>query len=80
MEIHDRPSVRLHLKVRMLKVEVLETLLYGYVTWSPSKADYDRLRKAHHKMLLRCLGWRKRKREDHIILCQRASQERFRER
>ena len=29
MEIYDRPSVRLRLKVRMLKAEVLETLLYG---------------------------------------------------
>jgi len=67
MEIYDRPSVRLRLKVRMLKAEVLETLLYGCVTWSPSKADYDRLRKVHHQMLLRCLGWRKRKREDHIL-------------
>ena len=39
----------------------------GCVTWSPSKADYDRLRKVHHQMLLRCLGWRKRKREDYIL-------------
>ena len=67
MEIYDRPSVRLRLKVRMLKAEVLETLLYGCVTWSPSKADYGRLRKAHYQMLLRFLGWRKRKREDHIL-------------
>ena len=29
MEIYDRPSVRLRLKVRMPKAEVLETLLYG---------------------------------------------------
>ena len=42
---------------RMLKAEVLETLLLcGCVTWSPSKADYGSLRKAHHQMLLRCLG------------------------
>ena len=59
--------MRLRLKVRMLKAEVLETLLYGCVTWSPSKADYGRLRKTHHQMLLRCLGWRKRKREDHVL-------------
>ena len=67
MEIYDRPSMRLRLKVRTLKAEVLETLLYGCVTWSPSEADYDRLRKVHHQMLFRCLGWRKRKREDHIL-------------
>ena len=34
---------------------------------TPSKADYDRLRKVHHQMLLRYLGWRKRNREDHIL-------------
>ena len=67
MEIYDRPSVHLRLNVRNAKAEVLETLLYGCVTWSLSKADYDRLRKAHHQMLLRCLGWRKRKREDHML-------------
>ena len=50
MEIHDRPSVRLRLMMRMLKAEVLETLLYGGVTWSPSKADYDRLREVHHNV------------------------------
>ena len=60
MEIYDRPEVRLRRKVRMLKAEVIETLLYGYFTRSPSKADYGRLREAHHKMLLRCLGRRKR--------------------
>ena len=67
MEIYDRPSVRLRLKVRMLKAVVLETLLYGCVTWSPRKADHDRLRKVHHQMLLRCLGRRKRKLEDRIL-------------
>ena len=51
----------------MLKAEVMETLLCGCFTWSPSKTDYDRLRKVHHQMLLRYLGWRKRNREDHIL-------------
>ena len=51
----------------MLRAEVIETLLYGCVTWSLSKADYGRLREVHHKMLLRYLGWRKRKRKYHII-------------
>ena len=67
METYDRPGVCLRLKVRMLKAEVMETLLCECVTWSPSKADYDRLRNVHHQMFLRCLGWRKRKREDHIL-------------
>ena len=67
MEIYDRPGVRLRLKVRLLKAEVVETLLYGCMTWSPKKPDYDRLRWVHHSMLLRCLGWRKRKRDDHTL-------------
>ena len=67
MEIYDRPGVGLRLKVRLLKAEVVETLLYGCMTWSPNKPDYDRLRRVHHSMLLRCLGWWKRKRDDHTL-------------
>ena len=52
MEIIDRPGVRLRLKVRLLKTEVLETILYECVTYSPKTAGYGRLRKVHHKMLL----------------------------
>ena len=38
MEIYERPGVRLRLKVRSLKAEVIETLLYGCVTWSSNKS------------------------------------------
>ena len=55
MEIYDRPSVRLRLKVRLLRAEVIETLLYGCMTRSPNKSDYDRLQRVHRSMLLRCL-------------------------
>ena len=65
--VYDRLGVRLRLKVRLLKAEVIETLLYGCMTWSPNKPDYDRLPRVHHSMLLRCLGWRKRKRDDHTL-------------
>ena len=79
MEIYDRPGVRLRLKVWLLNAEVVETPLYGCMTWSPNKPDYDRLRRVHHSMLLRCLGWRKRKRDDHTLpyadaLAKRASE------
>ena len=47
MENRDRLGVRLRPKVRMLKVEVIETLLYGCVTWGPRKPDYDRIRQGH---------------------------------
>ena len=43
MEIYDRPGVRVRLKVRLLKAEVSEILLYGCMKWSPNKPDYDRL-------------------------------------
>ena len=67
-EIYDRPGMPLRWRVRFLKAKVIETLLYGCMTWSPNKPDYDRLRRVHHSMLLRCLGWRKRKRDDHTLL------------
>ena len=38
MEIYDRPSVRLRLKVRMLKAEVMETLLYGACHVEPEQS------------------------------------------
>ena len=67
MELYDRQGLRLRLKVRLLKAEVAETLLCGCMTWSPKKPDYDWLRRVHHFMLLRCLGWRKRKRDAHTL-------------
>ena len=44
LELYDRPSVPLELKIRMLRIEVLETILYGCVTWSPRACHYDTLR------------------------------------
>ena len=67
MEIYDRPGMRLRLKVRLLQAEVIETLLYGCMTWSPDKPDYDRLRRIHHPVLLRCFRWRERKRDDRTL-------------
>ena len=32
LELYDRPSAPLKLKIRILKAEVLETMLYGCVT------------------------------------------------
>ena len=69
MEIYYRPGVRLvrlRLKVRLVKAEVVETLVYGCITWTQKKPGFDRLPRVHHFMLLRCLGWRKWNRDDHI--------------
>ena len=67
LELYDRPSAPLELKIRMLRAEVLETMLYGCVTWSPRTCHYDTLRRAHRRFLTRCIGWRKHNRADHPI-------------
>ena len=66
-ELYDRPGAPLELKIRMLRAEVLETMLYGCVTWGPRACHYDTLRRAHHRFLTRCIGWRKHNRADHPI-------------
>ena len=67
LELYNRPSAPLEFKIRMLRAEVLETMLYGCVTWSPRACHYDTLRQAHHRFLTRCIGWRKHNRADHLI-------------
>ena len=67
LEMYDRPSAPLELKIRMLKAELLETMLYGCVTWSSRACHYDTLRRAHHRFLTRCIGWRKHNHADHPI-------------
>ena len=49
LELYDRPSAPLELKIRMLRAEVLETMLHGCVAWSPRTCHYDTLRRAHHR-------------------------------
>ena len=67
LELYDRPSAPLELKIRTLRAEVLETTLYGCVTWSPRTCHYDTLRRTHHRFLTRCIGWQKHNRADHPI-------------
>ena len=55
-ELYDYPTASLDLKSRMVKSYVVEALLYGCVAWNPLKGDYQTLRAAHHRMLLRILG------------------------
>ena len=68
LPLYDQPTAPLRLKVRMLKAEVMETMLYGCVTWSPTIAHLAILRKTHHRLFLRCIGW-KRKHDDvyHVL-------------
>ena len=67
LELYDRPSAPLELKIRILRAEVVETTLYGCVTWSPRACHHDTLGRAHHRFLTRCIGWRKHNRADHPI-------------
>ena len=67
LELYDRSSAPLELKIRMLRAEVLETMLYGCVTWSLRACHYDTLRRVHGRFLTRCIGWRKHNRANHPI-------------
>ena len=67
LELYDRPSAPLELKIRMRRAEVLETMLYDCITCSPRACHYDTLRRAHHRFLTRCIDWRKHNRANHPI-------------
>ena len=43
----------------MLTAEVLETMSYGCVTWSPRTCHYGTLRRAQHSFLTRYIDWAK---------------------
>ena len=62
------PRHRSGSKVRMLTAEVVETMLYKCVTWSPTVAHLAILRTAHHRLLLRCIGWKRKRRDGHHML------------
>ena len=42
-------------------------MICGCVTLSPRACRFDTLRRAHHRFLARCIGWRKNNRADHPI-------------
>ena len=55
----DRPRAPWRLKVRLLRAEAMEALLYGCMTWAPRRDHYRLLRRAHHRLLLRVIGYRR---------------------
>ena len=57
LELYDRPSAPLELKIWMLRAEVLETMLYGCVTWSPCACHYDTLHRLAKATTTRCVTW-----------------------
>ena len=57
--IFDRPRAPWRLKVRLLRTEAMEALLYGCMTWAPRREHYRLLRRTHHRLLLRVIGYRR---------------------
>ena len=57
-ELFDRPRAPWRLKVRLLRAEAMEALLYGCMTWAPRRDHYRLLRRTHHRLLLRVIGYR----------------------
>ena len=67
-ELYDKTTAPLSLKVRMLKAEVIGTLLYGCVTWTLSAQRFARIRSAHHHVLLRVIDFQRRQSTDYTTL------------
>ena len=67
LSLYDQSTTPLRLKVRMFKAHVVETMLYGCVTRNLNHLVM--LHKAHHRLLLRCIGWKRKWRDDHMLFC-----------
>ena len=63
-ELYHQPKVVLSLKVRMVKAEAIEVLLYGCSTWILRQEHYAKLRTIHNQVLLRIIE-AQRKRPDY---------------
>ncbi|CAB1103681.1 unnamed protein product [Ectocarpus sp. CCAP 1310/34] len=60
-ELFDRPGAPFRLKARLLQAEAVEALLYGCMTWSPRRNHYGMLQTTHHRLLLRVIGYRRKR-------------------
>ena len=65
-ELYDMTTAPLRLKARTLQTEVIETLLFGCVTWTLTATHYDEPRKALLEVLRRVLDFQPR--ADHTNL------------
>ena len=59
-QLHDRRNARLSLKIRLFKAELMEAMLYECATWTMRSQDFSSIRTAHHKLLLRIIGFRRK--------------------
>ena len=60
VDLYGMLTARLNLKVRLLKTDLIKTLLYGRVTWTLNMTHLNELRKAHLEALRRVLGFQRR--------------------
>ena len=56
-ELYDMEAAPFALKLRMLKAEVMEPVLYGFITWTLGKEHFAELPTAYHSFLLRTDHW-----------------------
>ena len=75
-QLYNRRNARLSLKIRLFKAEVMEVMLYGCATWTMRSQDLSNLRTAHHKLLLRIIGFRRKDRTGYKLLSYREVLER----
>ena len=70
-QLYDRRNARLSLKIKLFKAEVMEAMLYGCATWTMFSQDSSSARTAHHKLLLRIIGFRRKDRTGYKLLSYR---------
>ena len=75
-QLYDRRNARLSLKIRLLKAGVMEATLYECATWTMRSQGFSSLRTAHHKVLMRIIGFRRKDRTGYKPLSYREVLER----
>ena len=68
LPLYDQPTPPLRLKVRMPNAGVVEIMLYVCVRWSPTVAHLAILRTDHHQLVLRCIAWKRKRRDGYGML------------
>lgn len=60
--LHDMEAAPFTQRVRMIKDEIIETLLYGYVAWTLNHGYFAEHRPKLHNLLQRITGYQRRQR------------------
>ena len=71
-ELHDQPIIALSLKIRMVKADVIEVLLYGCSAWTLRQEHYAKLRTVHRWVLIRIIGAQHKRPDDRMTSYNRA--------